>query len=121
MVPDAREILDAAAADQHDGVLLQVVADARNVGRHLNAVGEAHAGDLTKSRIGLLGGLCVHAGADAAALGRTLQGGAGGLVAGGRAALLDELMKRWHWSSFAAISQNSSAACLDLITPRSRT
>src|SRR5579883_1917213 len=39
VVADAGQILDAPTADQHDRVLLQVVADAGNIGRDLNAVG----------------------------------------------------------------------------------
>src|SRR4051812_28422745 len=42
VVADAREILHAAAADEDDRVLLQVVPLARDVARDLHAVGEAH-------------------------------------------------------------------------------
>src|SRR5215813_9114808 len=35
VVPNARQVLHAAAANQHQRVFLQVVPDARNVGRHL--------------------------------------------------------------------------------------
>src|SRR5689334_13000245 len=48
VVPDAGEILDAAAADQHDRVLLQVVTLARNVRGDLHAVGEPHARNLAE-------------------------------------------------------------------------
>src|SRR3954468_9796574 len=34
VITHARQILDAAAANQHERVFLQVVADARNVSRH---------------------------------------------------------------------------------------
>src|SRR5581483_3905771 len=37
VVPHPRQVADAAAADQHDRVLLEVVALARDVGRHLDA------------------------------------------------------------------------------------
>src|SRR4051794_26632471 len=46
VVANAREILDAAAADQDDRVLLQVVSLARDVRRHFHAVGEPNARDL---------------------------------------------------------------------------
>src|SRR5579884_4453036 len=36
VVAHARQVLHAAPADQHDRVLLQIVADAGNVGRHLH-------------------------------------------------------------------------------------
>ena len=55
--------------------------------------------DLTQRRVRLLGGLSVNAGANAATLGRALKRGAGSLVTGGRAALLDELMERRHSNS----------------------
>src|SRR5689334_1964388 len=45
VVAHAREILDAAAANEHQRVLLQVVADAGNVGGHFDAVGEPDARD----------------------------------------------------------------------------
>ena len=77
-------------------MLLQVVADARNVGRDLNPVGETNTRNLTERRVRLLGGLSVDASAHATALRRTLQCRTGGLITGGRAALLDELMKRRH-------------------------
>src|SRR5258706_358819 len=54
VIAHAREILDAAAANEHQRVLLEVVTDARNVGRHFDAVGEAHARDLAKRRVRLL-------------------------------------------------------------------
>src|SRR6185437_636115 len=43
VVAHAWQVLHAASADQHNRVLLQVVAFARNVRRNLDAVGQAHA------------------------------------------------------------------------------
>src|SRR5207253_2733429 len=54
VVTDAGQILDAAAADQHDRVLLQVVADAGDVGGHLEAVGQPYPGHLPQRGVGLL-------------------------------------------------------------------
>src|SRR6266513_3804125 len=68
LVAHARQILDAAASDEHDGVLLEVVPLARDVARHLEPVGEAHPGDLAKGRVRLLRGDRRDASADAAAL-----------------------------------------------------
>src|SRR6185503_6388765 len=73
VIPNARKILDAAAADEHERVLLQVVADARDVGRDLDAVGQAHARDLTERRVRLLRGLREDAHAHAALLRTALQ------------------------------------------------
>src|ERR671939_2208203 len=48
LVPDAGEVLHPAAAHEHDRVLLQVVADARDVRRDLDAAGEADTGHLAQ-------------------------------------------------------------------------
>src|SRR6478609_11822374 len=48
-----REVADAATADEHDGVLLEVVADPRDVGRDLHLVREAHARDLPQRGVRL--------------------------------------------------------------------
>src|SRR3954451_13824922 len=55
LVAHARKVLDAAATHEHDGVLLQVVALARDVGRDLDRAGDPHAGDLAERRVRLLG------------------------------------------------------------------
>src|SRR6476646_1786704 len=55
VVLDRRKVLHAAAADEDDRVLLEVVADARDVGRDLHLVGEPDAGDLAERRVRLLG------------------------------------------------------------------
>ena len=55
------EVLHTAAAHQHDRVLLQVVAFARDVGVHLLAVGQTHTCYLTHRRVRLLGSRRVHA------------------------------------------------------------
>src|SRR5512145_2097808 len=46
VIANARQILHAAATDQHERVLLQVVAHTRYVSRDLDAVGEPHPGHL---------------------------------------------------------------------------
>src|SRR5215469_11613970 len=63
VVADARQVLDTAAPDEDDRVLLQVVTDARDVRRHLDAVAQPDAGDLAQRRVGLLrcGGVDAHA------------------------------------------------------------
>src|ERR1041385_2586531 len=68
LVAEARQVLDAAAAYEHHGVLLQVVALARDVGADLEPVRQANAGDLTKRRVRLLRGGRRDARADAALL-----------------------------------------------------
>src|SRR6516164_2517139 len=68
VVTHARQVLDAAATDEHHRVLLQVVALAADVAGDLVAVGEAHAADLAERRIGLLRRGGVDARADPALL-----------------------------------------------------
>ena len=74
MVTDTGQVLDTAAANHNDGVLLQVVADTGNVGGHFVTVGETNTGDLTQSGVRLLRSRGTHSGADAALLGRRLVG-----------------------------------------------
>src|SRR2546425_11790091 len=73
LVPDARQVLDAAASDEDDGVLLKIVALARDVGRDLHLVRQADARDLPKRRVRLLRGMRKHARADAALLRRSAE------------------------------------------------
>src|SRR6202012_3513280 len=94
LVAHARQVTDPAAADEHDRVLLQVVADTRDVGRDLDARGELHAGDLAKRRVRLLRGGREHARADPAALRRTLQRRRLGLADIRLPALADQLLDR---------------------------
>src|SRR3954469_3460175 len=69
LVADTREVLHTATTDHDDGVLLEVVALAGDVGGDLDAAGQAHAGDLAQGGVRLLRRVGVHASADAAALG----------------------------------------------------
>src|SRR3954453_24069468 len=105
LVAHAREILDAAAAHEHDGVLLQVVALAGDVGRDLDRAGDPHASDLAQRRVRLLRRGRIDAGADAATLRSShlllvplagLQPGRGHLARLGLATLADELARGGH-------------------------
>src|SRR5690606_19253696 len=92
LVAHAGQVADPTAAHEHHRVLLEVVALTGDVGGDLDAAGEADAGDLAQSRVRLLRGEGVHARADTAALGRTLEGGR--LALGGLAlpSLADQLL-----------------------------
>src|SRR3954468_3645849 len=92
LVAHAREVLHPAAAHEHHRVLLQVVADARDVGGHLDAAGEADTGALAQRRVRLLRRRRVDARADSAALGRTLERRSLGLLDLVLAALADQLV-----------------------------
>src|SRR5712692_5020978 len=63
VIPHARQVLDAAAAHQHDGVLLQVVADTGNVRRHFDRIRQANARHFAQRRVRFLRRLRVHANA----------------------------------------------------------
>src|SRR5215211_23350 len=96
LVADAGEVLHPAAADEHDGVLLQVVADAGDVGGDLDAAGQPHPADLAQGRVGLLGRGRVDARADTPPLGRALQRRRLGLLDLALTALADQLGDRWQ-------------------------
>src|SRR6476620_4340831 len=96
LVAHAREVLHTAAAHEHHRVLLQVVADARDVGGHLDATGEADASDLAQRRVRLLRRRRVDAGAHPAALRGTLERRGLGLLDLVLAALADQLVDRGH-------------------------
>src|SRR3954451_13264000 len=96
LVPNAREVLHTAAAHEHDRVLLQVVADARDVGGHLDLAAELDTSDLAQRRVRLLRGGGVHAGAHAAPLGRPLERRGLGLGRLGLTALSDQLLNGGH-------------------------
>jgi len=53
VVAYSRQILDSAAPNENDRVLLEIVTDARNVGRHLDAIGQPDTGHLPQSRVRL--------------------------------------------------------------------
>lgn len=55
MVADTGAVLGAAAADEDDAVLLDVVALSRDVGGDHAAGGQADTGRLALARVGLLG------------------------------------------------------------------
>src|SRR5216110_33527 len=73
VIAHAGQILDAAAADHDHRVLLKVMAFTRNIADHLEAIGQAHLGDLAKRGIRLLRGRGVDPRAHAALLRRLLQ------------------------------------------------
>src|SRR4051794_12670964 len=68
LVAHARQVLDAAAAHEHDRVLLQVVALAGDVGRDLDAAGDPDTRDLAQRGVRLLRSRRVHTRAHTTAL-----------------------------------------------------
>src|SRR5205823_12363740 len=96
VIAHARQIFHAAAANQHQRVLLEVVAHTRDVGRHLDAVGQPHASHLAQRRVRLLRRLREDAHAHAALLWAVLQRRTLGLAHNLRAAVTDKLTDGWH-------------------------
>src|SRR5215210_3195563 len=99
LVADTRQVLHTAAAHEHDRVLLQVVTDTGDVGGDLDLAREADARDLAESRVRLLRGGRVDAGAHTAALRGALERGGLGLGHLGRPALAAQLLDRRHYVS----------------------
>jgi hypothetical protein len=73
VVANTRQVANAPAADQDDGVLLKIVVLTRNIGSNLATIRQTDAGDLAQSRVGLLGRHGADTKADPASLGASLQ------------------------------------------------
>src|SRR5690606_27573745 len=96
VVTNTRKISYLTATDQHNGVLLQVVAFTRNVGDDFTTVGQANLSHLTKCRVRLLWGGGVNAGANAALLRVLFHCWNLALRLYGRAALANQLINSRH-------------------------
>src|SRR5271156_5600443 len=116
VVTNSGEIFHAAATNEHNRVLLQVVADAGDVGSDLDPVGQPDTGYLTQRGVRLLGRLGVDAGANAAPLGRPLQCRRGCLVARRSAAFSHELTE-CRQTLLLKIPQNIPAPHITGIAP----
>src|SRR6185312_4340778 len=97
VVAHARQVLDAAAADQHHRVLLQVVAFAADVRDDLVTVGQAHLGHLAHRRVRLFRRGGVHAGAHTTTLRAILQRGRVALVGFRAARSAHQLVDSCHF------------------------
>src|SRR5215469_3527513 len=73
LVAHARQVTYTPAAHQHDGVLLEVVTDARDIGSYLYMTGEPDSCHLAQRRVRLLGRGRIDARADPAALRAALE------------------------------------------------
>src|SRR5271165_2206812 len=96
VITNSGQIFHTATADEHDRVLLQVVADAGNVGRDFDTVGQPHTRDLAQRGIRLLRRLGVDAGTDTALLRTGLQRRTGRLVLRRCPALAHQLVECRH-------------------------
>src|ERR1041385_6516094 len=96
VIADAGKVLHTAAANQNNRVLLQVVANTRDVSRDFDPVGQTHTGDFPQRRVRLLGRLGVNASANATLLRTGLQRRTGRLIPGPLAAAAHQLIKSRH-------------------------
>lgn len=96
VVTHTGKIAHTPAADQHDAVLLQVVAFTGDVADDFALVGQAHLGDLAQRRVRLLRGRRVNSGANAALLRVLLHRRDLGLGLLRNAALADQLVDCRH-------------------------
>ena len=69
VVTHTGKVLHTAATDQYYAMLLQVVADTRNVRGYLDTIRELNTGYLTQSRVRLFGGHGTNSGANTTLLG----------------------------------------------------
>ena len=109
VVTNTGKVLNTAAADQNNRVLLQVVANTGDVSGNFHTVGQAYTSDLTQCRVRLLGAGGTNSSADTALLGgrnssslvlqsiqTSLQRGSGGLVSDLLTTGSNELIKSRH-------------------------
>ena len=78
MVSHTGKVLYTAPANEHNGVLLQIVPNARDIGGNFYTVCQADTGDFAQGRIRFLGRRRIHANTNSALLGATLKGGSAG-------------------------------------------
>src|SRR5437867_6011121 len=107
VIADPGEILHAAAPDHDDRVLLQIVADARDVRRDFEPVRQPHPSDLAERGVRLLGRRRVDADADTPFLGTPLHRGRFRLLPHRLTTLMDQLVDGRHDSPSPSRRQNS--------------
>ena len=107
VVTDTGKVFHTAAANHDDGVFLKVVAFTGDVRGDFEAVGEAHTGDLTQSRVRLLRGGGVNTGAHATTLGASLQGRGLFVLHNLLPRDADKLVDSWHLFSSIGVGKCS--------------
>src|SRR5512143_3063685 len=100
VITNARKVLYPSSPDHDHGVFLQVMPLARDVHRHLEAVGETDPGHLPKRGVRLLGGGGIHTEANPPLLGARIERRGVALVGDDRPPHPDKLVDRGHSLSF---------------------
>ena len=98
MITDSGKIGNTTAADEDDGMFLEVVALTGDIGVDDLVVRELDTGDLTLSRVGLTGLLVEDADANALLLEAGVEGGGFGVLLEGLTAAAHDLVERGHGS-----------------------
>ena len=73
MITYTRQILHTTSADQHDGVLLEIMTFTGNIGDHLYLIRQTHLGHLAQSGVGLLGSRRIYTGTYSTTLRTSIQ------------------------------------------------
>jgi hypothetical protein len=73
VITHTRKVLYTTTADQHDGVLLQIMPLTRNIRNHLDFIGQPHLRYFTQSGVGFLRRSRVYTGANATTLRTSIQ------------------------------------------------
>lgn len=98
MITDSGKIGNTTAADEDDGMLLEVVSLTGDIGVNDLVVGELDTGDLTDGRVRLTGLLGEDTDTNALLLEAGVEGGGLGVLFEGFAAAAHDLVERGHGS-----------------------
>ncbi len=98
MVSDTGKVLYTATANEHNGVLLQIVPDPRDIGGNFYTVCQTDAGDFAQGRIRFLGRRRIYANTNSPLLGAALKGGSVGFLPGLFPSFSDQLVDSGHYS-----------------------
>lgn len=96
VVSDTWKVLYTAAANEHNGVFLQIVPDPRDIGGDFYTVCEANTGDFTQGRIGFLWRHGIYANANSPFLRTALKGWGAGFPAHFLPSSSDQLVNSGH-------------------------
>src|SRR5262249_20239251 len=118
LVTDTRQVPHPAAPHEHDRVFLQVVPDARDVGRDLHPRGQPHAGHLAQRGVGLLRRVGEDPRAHAPPLGRPLKRGRLARLLLRPASFADELLDGGHADAPSCVrSRRETGRCYSPVAP----
>jgi len=96
VVSHTRKVLHTTAANEHNGVLLQIVPDSGDIGSNFYTVCQADTGDFAKRRIRFLWRHGIYANANSALLGAALKGGSARFFSNFFPSFSDQLVDSGH-------------------------